>query len=117
MTLPGLTVLRKRSEYLAAQSGRPAHGKGFTLRARPSGEQTEDIRVGFTCSKKVGNAVQRNRAKRRLREAARLVLPRAGTPGWAYVLIGHRDTTASVPFDILCADLERAVKTVEGPKE
>ena len=107
MTLPGLTVLTRRADYLAAQRGRAVHGEGFTLRARPIGG--EEIRVGFTCSKKVGNAVARNRAKRRLREAARLVLPEHGTPGWDYVLIGHRENTAKVPFDRLCAGLTDAV--------
>ena len=114
MTLPGLTVLKRRAEYLAAQRGRAVHGEGFTLRARHTGG--DDIRVGFTCSKKVGNAVARNRAKRRLREAARLVLPEHGTPGWDYVLIGHKERTANVPFDRLRASLTEAVDRVSGDK-
>ena len=63
----------------------------------------------FTCSKKVGNAVARNRAKRRLREAARLVLPGKGRPGWDYVLIGRAEVTAARPFDLLQDDLARAL--------
>jgi ribonuclease P protein component len=56
------------------------------------------IRVGFTCSRKVGNAVARNRAKRRLREAARLTLPRHGNPGWDYVLIGRPESHRRTAF-------------------
>ena len=108
MNLPDLTILKKRAEYLATQRGQPAHGRGFTLRARKRAAEGE-IRVGFTCSKKVGNAVARNRAKRRLREAARMILPAAGQPGWDYVLIGHKGTTATVPFDVLCQELRDAL--------
>jgi ribonuclease P protein component len=68
------------------------------------------VRVGFTCSKKVGNAVARNRAKRRLREIARAVLPVDGRPGWDYVLIGRADATADHPFEAMKADLARALR-------
>ena len=66
------------------------------------------IRVGFTASRKVGNAVARNRARRRLREAARRVLPVVAAPGRDYVLIGRR-TTLERPFPLLLADLETAL--------
>lgn len=68
------------------------------------------IRVGFTCSKKVGNAVARNRAKRRLREVARKLLPKIGQPGWDYVLIGRATATAQRPFEDLQGDLIYALK-------
>ena len=67
------------------------------------------MRVGFTCSKKVGNAVARNRAKRRLREIARLDLPIHARPGWDYVLIGKQNVTASRDFATLRADLVAAL--------
>ena len=115
MSIPGLVVLKRRADYLAAQRGQPQHRTGFTLRARRRGG--DEIRVGFTCSKKVGNAVARNRAKRRLREAARLVLPKHGQPGWDYVLIGHKVTTATTDFARLCDDLASAVTALPGYAE
>lgn len=92
---------------------------GFILQARQRGEDetAAGIRIGYTCSKKVGNAVARNRAKRRLREIARLVLPAHGHSGWDYVLIGRASATATLPFDQLCADLTRALARIHHPEE
>ena len=70
--------------------------------------------MGYTCSKKVGNAVARNRAKRRLREVARRILTRHGQPGWDYVLVGRRNVTATHDFATMCADLEAALRRVHG---
>jgi ribonuclease P protein component len=64
-------------------------------------------------TKKIGNAVVRNRAKRRLREVARAVLPLYGTPGHDYVLIG-RDATLTRPFTSLIDDLKQALRKVHG---
>ena len=110
-----LTVLTKRADFLRAAHARRQGTLGIHLQARhrAAGEAT-GIRVGFTCSKKVGNAVARNRAKRRLREVARLVLPEHGRDGWDYVLVGRRDTTATLPFDVLIADLKRALRKVHS---
>jgi ribonuclease P protein component len=66
------------------------------------------VRLGFTCSRKVGNAVARNRARRRLREAARKVLPPA-LQGWDLVLIG-RPATVDRPFPALLDDLSAAMR-------
>ena len=67
------------------------------------------MRVGYTCSKKVGNAVARNRAKRRLRALARAVLPEAAAPGMDYVLIGRAGVSATRGFAQMEADLRQAL--------
>jgi len=67
------------------------------------------MRLGITASKKVGNAVARNRARRRLRAVAREVLPAHGTPGYDYVLIA-RASTALRPFAALADDLVGALR-------
>ncbi len=104
--------LTKRADFLRAARAKRAPCPGFLVQARRRGENEvpDVIRVGFTCSKKVGNAVARNRAKRRLREIARAVLPLEGKPGWDYVLIGRAGATADLPFTQLTADLSRALR-------
>ncbi len=67
------------------------------------------LRVGFTASKKIGGAVVRNRAKRRLRAAAAAVLPLSGVAGTDYVLVARRDTVTR-PFDSLLSDLAQALR-------
>lgn len=84
-------------------------------RRRLPTEGSDGIRVGFTCSKKVGNAVARNRAKRRLREAARVVLPELGQNGWDYVLIGRFEETDQRPFNDLQNDLRYALRKLHSP--
>jgi len=72
--------------------------------------------VGFTASRKVGNAVTRNRAKRRLRSAAASILLGKGKPGTDYVLIA-RTSTVDRPYHALVADLETALRRVKSPAQ
>ncbi len=113
-----LEVLSKRADFLRAAQARRQGTPGFLLqaRARRDGETAapEAIRVGFTCSKKLGNAVARNRAKRRLREIARMVLPVSAHAGWDYVLVGRPAVTATRDFAAMRADLSRALKQIHA---
>lgn len=111
-----LCVLRKRAEFLKAASARRQGTDGFLLQARNRGDGTDTLRVGFTASKKIGNAVLRNRAKRRLRALAREILPAMGHPGWDYVLVARPTATVTRPYADLCADLVKALRSVHRDK-
>ena len=84
---------------------------GFVLLARPRGDGEAQVRVGFTVTKKIGNAVVRNRMKRRLRALARELLPVAGVPGADHVLIGRADGVER-PYAKLRAELSKALGKV-----
>ncbi len=106
--------LKRRAEFVqTAKAGRRAARDSLVLQAlaRPDGE----TRLGFTATKKIGNAVARNRAKRRLRAAARLTLGTETPTGWNLVLIA-RDSTGSCPFPRLLADLESAMRKAGVPE-
>ena len=106
-----LVKLRERSDYLAAAKAKRVSTTGLVLQARKRLETSvPQTRYGITCSKKVGNAVARNRAKRRLRALANRVLPHLGRNGWDYVLIGRAQTTINQPFDMLLENLRFAIK-------
>jgi ribonuclease P protein component len=109
--------LKRRAEFLrVAATRRKWAAPGLILQAAPAVPQEQSsadatIRVGFTCSKKVGNAVARNRAKRRLRAAARELIAIEGAPGHDYVLIGRQETLRR-PYALLLQDLRTALKRV-----
>ena len=116
-TPPAVSVcltLRKRSDFLRAAQAYRQGTPGFLLQARRRDPDPDrgSIRIGYTCSKKVGNAVTRNRAKRRLRAAARAVLPLEGLAGWDYVLVGRPDATVTRDFAALVDDLRRALAAI-----
>lgn len=109
MSMP--PVIAKRADFLAASRALRQGTPGFLLQARDRGDGAP-FRVGFTCSKKIGNAVMRNRAKRRLREVARLHLPQGARAGWDYVLVGRPEATVSRDFADLCRDLAYALRKI-----
>lgn len=104
--------LLRRRDFLAAAKALSWGTPSFLLQARDRADAGH-ARVGFTCTKKLGNAVVRNRIKRRLREVARLGLEEIAEPGHDYVLIG-RGSAKRKPFAELQADLVSALKRLHS---
>ena len=111
--------LKQRSEFLkVAAARRKWVAPGLILQARQNdpasapSQNTSELRVGFTVSKKVGNAVHRNRARRRLRAVAAEVMGSHAAHDVDYVLIGRRDTLVR-PFTELRDDLETALRRMK----
>jgi ribonuclease P protein component len=113
-----LTTLQVRRDFLKAAAAKRQAGPGFLLqaRARLDDEGVSGIRVGYTCSKKIGNSVIRNRAKRRLREVARKILPLCGKDGWDYVLVGRPKATITRDFDALLLDLQSVLVAIHSKR-
>ena len=108
-----LERLTERRQFLkVAATGKKWAEPGLVLQVRPAGPDADEgnvIRVGFTASKKVGNAVARNRARRRLKALVHEVMTAMAKPGHDYVLIA-RQGTLTRPFTLLRQDLEEALK-------
>jgi len=104
--------LKQRADFLAAATGTKVPAAAFVLQARKRAE-LGPIRFGFTVSKKVGNAVERNRVRRRLKEIVRLSDPIRMHSGHDYVLVGRR-AALKVPFDRMTSDFEGALRRAHG---
>ncbi len=108
--------LKRRADFVRVARARRRWARpGLVLQAAPgdtegtAGVRSQGLRVGFTATKKIGNAVRRNRAKRRLRAAAQKVMPERAMPGFDYVLIA-RAATPERAFASLVSDLEAALR-------
>lgn len=108
--------LKRRAEFLRVGKGRRWHGTAMTIQAasRSDEDAVADgaARFGFTLTKKVGNSVVRNRARRRLREAVRLAAPDlSAKPGYDYVIVGRIDAIR-LPFEALGRELALGLAAV-----
>ncbi len=105
---PTIERMTSRAEFLATAKGAACARGAVVVQALDRTAQRSQIRVGFTATRKIGGAVTRNRAKRRLREAARLTLPLLGKAGFDYVFIA-RSGTAARPWARLLDDVKSAL--------
>jgi ribonuclease P protein component len=104
--------LKRRTDFRAAASGARAQSSGFVLQARRRSDEGT-ARVGFTVSRQVGNAVERNRVRRRLRELVRLARPGSLHAGHDYVLVGRR-TALGAPFREMMQELEAVLDRIHS---
>ena len=109
-----VTTLKKRRDFLRVAGARNSNATlGLVLQASPTADKSDGLKVGFTASRKVGNAVMRNRARRRLRAAVEKVMPLHAAPDYDYVVIA-RAGTAARPFEALIRDLKTALKRLNA---
>jgi ribonuclease P protein component len=106
--------LRKRADFVAAASALKVPTAAFVLQVRKRGEQGP-VRVGFTVSRKVGTAVERNRVRRRLKEIVRQSAATGLAGGNDYVLIGRR-AALSLPFEQIAEDFRRVLERLRVGK-
>jgi len=106
--------LKRRTDFRAAAAGMRAPSSAFVLQARRRTD-ADGTRVGFTVTRQIGNAVERNRIRRRLRELVRLANAGSLQQGHDYVLIGRRGAL-SLAFDEMMRELDTALKRVHAQK-
>lgn len=99
--------LKKRPDFLACAQA-PSCARGAVVVQARARDDAPLVRAGFTATRRIGGAVERNRAKRRLREAARLLLPQFAKPGFDYVFIARAGVTKR-PWDRLLDDVKSAL--------
>lgn len=104
--------LRQRADFLAAATGIKVPAAAFVLQGRKR-DDDGPVRMGFTVSKKVGNAVERNRVRRRLREIVRLSASNRMQAGHDYVLVGRR-AALKVPFDRIAEEFDGALRRMHA---
>ena len=109
----GYSVIKKRSDFLAANRGKRYATPGFVLLVRDRRDDSPAIRLGITITKKVGNAVIRNRMRRRFRALAQEMLGQNGKAGADHILIG-RDSGIERDFGELRADMVKALGKLCG---
>jgi ribonuclease P protein component len=109
----GYSVIKKRSDFLAANRGKRYATPGFVLLVRDRQDDSPAIRLGITITKKVGNAIIRNRMRRRFRALAQEMLDDKGKAGADHILIG-RDSGIERDFDALRADMVKALGKLCG---
>ena len=102
------TRLTQRKQFLYVANGAYMAKRSVVVQARESSSAHSSIRSGFTATKKTGNAVRRNHAKRRLREASRVLLDQYGQIGWDYVFIARKET-ADTNWQVLLDDMKSAL--------
>ncbi|NKJ05104.1 ribonuclease P protein component [Rhizobium sp. SG741] len=102
--------LKSRPQFLAVREGEKRRGSFFLLEMLDRKLADADPRVGFTVTKKHGNAVERNRMRRRLKEAVRLHAGFAMQPGHDYVVVARRDVLTA-PFEKLVSELVQRIET------
>jgi ribonuclease P protein component len=109
---PNKTVgrLKSRPQFLAVREGEKRRGGFFLLEMLDRKLTDADPRVGFTVTKKHGNAVERNRMRRRLKEAVRLHAGFAMQPGHDYVVVARRDVLTA-PFEKLASELVQRIES------
>ena len=112
--------LKRRTDYKrVAREGQKCAMRGLVLQAAPFVDDLEptpdcDLRIGLTVTKRIGNAVVRNRARRRLRAAASEVFPTCARSGYDYVLIARQSTPVR-PYRDLIGDMETALARLDRP--